>query len=174
MGNVAPKGSLMRKTASTEIFSNVFPKFAPGELPRGHGERLLVVDDQEGVLQCARAVLTKFGYRVMTAGSGAEALLLYARHKQKIALVIADIVMPNMNGPTVIWLLRLINPKVRVIAMSGYAPISPAVEALHADEEHFLGKPFTTQELLCMIRDTLAEPDRLATSPGARPAAQAC
>jgi DNA-binding NtrC family response regulator len=160
----------MNKAGTTEIFPEVFPEYPASDMPRGHGECLLVVDDENDVLWSAQAVLADSGYRVMTASSGAEALKLYVQHKRKIALIIADILMPDMTGPTTIFLLRLINPRVRIIAMSGYAPVSPEVEALHADEEHFLGKPFTVSEILCMIRDTLAEPDHIVASAGARQA----
>jgi DNA-binding NtrC family response regulator len=144
--------------SAPEIFPEVFPDSVVQAMPRGNHECVLVVDDLDFMVENTRWVLERSGYRVFTARSGPEALETYLQHRGEIELVVTDIVMPGMNGPTLISLLRILRPEIRIIAMSGYAPVHPEIEALHADEKHFLGKPFTASELLCMIRVTLDEP----------------
>jgi len=145
---------------NSDAFPVVFQHDSPEGAPVGEGEWILVADDDELALQTMRVLLQEHNFCVVTAHCGAHALKQYLAHRQKIALVIIEVFLADLDGVTVIQLLRLINPEVRVITMSGYAQIWPGVEALQADKEHFLGKPFTTRELLWMIRDTLRGPRR--------------
>jgi DNA-binding NtrC family response regulator len=82
-----------------------------------------------------------------------------------LSLVILDIIMPDMNGAALLHVLRILAPELKAVAISGYSPLSPEIELLHRDQEHFLAKPFSTSELLCMIRNTLDEGP--AQTPGA-------
>src|SRR6185503_11312484 len=89
------------------------------DLPLGHGELILVVDDEESIREITRGTLETFGYTVLTASDGTEALALYADKKNEIAVVLTDMVMPFMDGPATIRALLRMNPKVRIIAASG-------------------------------------------------------
>jgi PAS domain S-box-containing protein len=124
------------------------------QLPLGHGETILVVDDEAAIREITRETLESHGYRVQVAGDGAEGIALFARSKDHIDAVITDMAMPVMDGLATIRALRRIDPSVRVIATSGLASNAPAVEApaVHA----FLNKPYTAEALLETLHDVLA------------------
>lgn len=124
--------------------------------PRGNGEWILVVDDEASILTITRQTLEAFGYRVLTAEDGAQALGLYARNRDKVALVLTDMMMPVMDGPAMIVELLKIEPELKIIAASGFSTNANVVQATHAGVKHFLTKPYTTHSLLLMIREVLA------------------
>jgi signal transduction histidine kinase len=117
-------------------------------LPAGHGELILVVDDEGSIREIATATLEAFGYRALAAADGAEAVGVYARLKDEIAAVVVDLMMPAIDGTTTMRALRNINPDVRVVAMSGLRPPSETCP--------FLGKPFTARQLLEAISGVLS------------------
>ena len=79
----------------------------------------MVVDDEAAIREITRSTLERFGYQVVLASDGAEALALYAQRRAEIAVVITDIMMPILDGVATIHALRRINPDVKVIAASG-------------------------------------------------------
>ncbi len=120
------------------------------ELPRGSGERILIVDDEPAIREITCQTLQAFGYQVSMANGGAEALAIYALEKDNIALVLTDMMMPEMDGPTMIRELRKINPEVLIITASGLRSDSGI-----GVEKYFLAKPFDIKALLEMIRFAL-------------------
>ena len=126
---------------------------APAAAPLGHGELVLVVDDEAAIREIAREVLEASGYRVLAAGDGSEAVELYAQHPREIAAVVCDMRMPIMDGPATVRALRRIDPRVAVVATSGLGD-----EAGGAPHEGwlFLPKPYTADALLVALRDSLA------------------
>jgi PAS domain S-box-containing protein len=132
---------------------------APPEtrLIHGKNELILVVDDEAPLRTIAKQMLTMFGYRVLTANNGQEAVALYQQHQDEIALVFTDMMMPVMNGAASIEALFRINPRIKIVAVSGLelenqvSPSSrPAVRA-------FIAKPYTAEKLLNVIREVLKE-----------------
>jgi PAS domain S-box-containing protein len=89
------------------------------QLPRGHGELVLVVDDEEGIREVTRGTLQAFGYSVLTANDGTEAVVIFAQNKEQIKVVLTDMMMPFMDGTATIRALRKIDPQVKIIASSG-------------------------------------------------------
>lgn len=81
--------------------------------PRGNGELLLVVDDDESIRAIAKKTLERFGYRVVIAGNGAEAVAVYAKRSEEIALVLTDMEMPVMDGIATLIALKAINPEIK-------------------------------------------------------------
>jgi PAS domain S-box-containing protein len=120
-------------------------------LPRGHGETILVVDDERAVREVAQRTLQRFGYRVMLASHGAEAVALYAQHRDRIAAVLTDMAMPIMDGPALIVALRAMDPAVRIIASSGLDTNGAVARATGAGVHHFAPKPYTAETLLRML-----------------------
>lgn len=120
--------------------------------PQGHGELVLVVDDEEKILSVTSATLEKFGYRVETALNGEEALKKFSARAKKFDLVITDMAMPFMDGETAIRELRKLDPEIKVIAASGLAS-EAAAEDLEIGA--FLSKPFTAEILLKTIAEVL-------------------
>jgi two-component system cell cycle sensor histidine kinase/response regulator CckA len=124
------------------------------DLPLGHGELILVVDDEEAIREITRGTLETFGYSVLTASDGTEALALYADKKNEIAVVLTDMVMPFMDGPATIRALQRMNPNVRIIAASGLGPGQRGEAALEGVSV-FLSKPYTAEKLLKTLAKVL-------------------
>jgi two-component system, cell cycle sensor histidine kinase and response regulator CckA len=125
------------------------------EVPRGHGELILVVDDEAAIREIARQTLENHGYSVLTANDGAEAVALYAEHKDEIRAVLTDTMMPYMDGPATIRALHRLNPHVKVITTSGLDANGDLVEAAGVDVKAFLSKPFTAEKLLLTLAGVL-------------------
>ncbi len=128
-------------------------------IPRGHGELILVVDDEAAVRIVTQQTLEAFGYRVLTAVDGAEAVALFANHPDEISLVLTDMVMPIMDGPTTIAALKRMKPELRIIAASGFnATRSSQNTGIHGIR-HYLPKPYNADTLLNLIRSLIDTPD---------------
>jgi PAS domain S-box-containing protein len=125
------------------------------DLPLGHGELILVVDDEESIREITRGTLETFGYNVLTASDGTEALALYADKKNEIAVVLTDMVMPFMDGPATIRALQRMNPKVRIIAASGLGTGHRVGEGALEGVSVFLNKPYTAERLLKTLAQVL-------------------
>jgi two-component system cell cycle sensor histidine kinase/response regulator CckA len=123
--------------------------------PRGQGEMVLVVDDEAGIRKVAKRVLEAFGYRVLLASDGAEAITLYGQHQADIAVVLTDMMMPRMDGAATIQALVRLNPQVRIISASGLATDAHAAGPEAARVLAFLPKPYTAETLLGAIRAAL-------------------
>jgi signal transduction histidine kinase/ActR/RegA family two-component response regulator len=125
-------------------------------LPRGHAELVLVVDDEKAIREVAQRTLEHFGYRVLTAANGAEALAIYRQERDEIAAVLIDMAMPVMDGPAAITALRAINPQVKIISASGLDTVGGARGAIGAGGRVFIPKPYTTEVLLQTLQRVLA------------------
>jgi two-component system cell cycle sensor histidine kinase/response regulator CckA len=110
--------------------------------------------------------LQAFGYRVLTATDGADAVSIYAEHRHEIAVVLTDMMMPVMDGPTMIHALRGINPSIRIIAASGLATNGSGARVSIPGVKHFLNKPYTAGTLLKTLRLILDEAGRPGSLPG--------
>ena len=119
------------------------------------GETILVVEDEDGVRHTTRRMLESTGYRVLTAANGAEALELLERHARPVHLMLTDVVMPGMSGPDMERLATRIRPAMRVLYMSGHTDNDALRHAILHSATHFIGKPFTREELVRAVRDTL-------------------
>ena len=128
------------------------------ELPRGHGELILVVDDEHSVRRVTGQTLEAFGYRVVLAEDGAEALALYVNQREEIALVLTDMMMPILDGASTIRALRRINPSLPIIAASVLSSLGDMIRVSSAGVEYFLSKPFSAHQLLTTLRKALPLP----------------
>jgi PAS domain S-box-containing protein len=126
-------------------------------VPRGNGETVLVVDDEASILTITSQTLLAFGYRVLTAQDGAEAVAVYAEHRRDIAVVLTDMSMPIMDGAAVIRALTKINPTIRIIAASGLNANGDVAKVSGLTVKHFLTKPYTAGTLLKTVRAILDE-----------------
>jgi PAS domain S-box-containing protein len=125
------------------------------EMPRGHGELILVVDDESSVREITRQTLEAFGYRVVLASDGAEAVAIYAARPQEIAVLLTDMMMPGIDGPATIQVLRKMNPKLPIIAASGLSNDGQVAKVMNLGVKHFLPKPYTAETLLKTLRQVL-------------------
>jgi len=126
-------------------------------LPVGQGESILVVDDEAAIIEITKTSLEDYNYKVLTASNGIEAIALYAQHKQKISLVLMDMMMPLLDGLTALRILQEMNPKVKIIAISGIARDNQLVETANAGVNVFLRKPYTIYDLTHAIHNVLSE-----------------
>ncbi|MBS1796704.1 MAG: PAS domain S-box protein [Acidobacteria bacterium] len=126
-----------------------------GIYPRGRDELVLVVDDEDQILQITKKTLESYGYRVLTASDGTDAIAVYAQNMDEIALVLTDIAMPYMDGVAAIRALRRMQPKLRVIAASGLTTTEQTAEIQTLKIDAFLPKPYTAENLLNLIAKVL-------------------
>src|SRR6185295_11719780 len=89
------------------------------QLPTGNGEVILVIDDEISICEITKASLENYGYRVLVANSGPEAVALYAEKRNEIDLAVTDTDMPFMDGHATSLALKKINPELRIILASG-------------------------------------------------------
>jgi PAS domain S-box-containing protein len=132
------------------------PPIMDTDLPVGNGELILVVDDEETIRQITASTLETFGYRVLTASDGTEAVALYAEHRNEVAVVLTDMLMPFMDGPATIRALLKMEPGVKIIAASGLTAGQRAGEASLEGVKIFLNKPYTAEKLLKALGEVLA------------------
>jgi PAS domain S-box-containing protein len=120
-------------------------------LPSGHGELVLVVDDEAAVREIIKVTLESYGYRVLTANDGTEAVARFVEHQKDVQLVFTDMQMPHMDGMATIRALRNIRPELCVIAASGLSTLQDALKLAGLDVQGFVAKPFTAASLLLAL-----------------------
>ncbi len=124
------------------------------EVVEGH-ETILLVDDEPTVLQSIEGILNRLGYTVFLAVSGREALELYKEYKDRIDMVLLDMVMPGSSGGEIYDRMKEINPKVKVLLSSGYNIDGEAEAILKRGCDGFIQKPFSLQQVSQKIRMVL-------------------
>jgi two-component system cell cycle sensor histidine kinase/response regulator CckA len=129
------------------------------QFPNGHGELVLLVDDEAPLREIIGNILQTFGYRVITACDGNEALMKYAQQQNEIAVVFTDMMMPFMDGPAMIRSLRRFNPKARIIAATGLATQNKIIEAKLLGVDAFVSKPYSAEKILKVLQEVLARPE---------------
>ncbi len=121
----------------------------------GHGT-ILLVEDEEGLRMLNARGLKSRGYIVMEAGNGVEAIEVFNREGGKVDLVVSDVVMPEMDGPTLLKELRKLNAELKIIFVSGYAEEAFEKSLPEGEKFSFLPKPFTLKQLVAAVKETLA------------------
>jgi PAS domain S-box-containing protein len=120
----------------------------------GH-ETILLVEDEEDVRALAREVLERQGYTVVEASDGAQALQVYEKERERIDLILTDVVMPRMSGREMVDRVRATRPDMRVLYMSGYTGDAIVRHGVLDQSMLLLGKPFTPVALIAKIREVL-------------------
>jgi two-component system, cell cycle sensor histidine kinase and response regulator CckA len=118
---------------------------------------VLLVEDEEGLRALNARGLTSRGYTVLTAGNGVEALEELERSDGKVDIVVSDVVMPEMDGPTLLKEMRKTNPNLKMIFVSGYAEDAFQKNMPPGEQFAFLPKPFTLKQLVETVKETLAK-----------------
>lgn len=122
----------------------------------GHGELILLVDDEIAIQDITRTSLETHNYKTLIASDGIEAIALYAQNKDKISAVLMDIMLPTLDGLTAIRTLQKINPQVRIIASSGLMSDNKLSAVAAIGVNTFLLKPYTVNELLLSLQKVLS------------------
>jgi two-component system cell cycle sensor histidine kinase/response regulator CckA len=129
-------------------------KEKPPEIFMGEGT-VLVVDDDDMVRDVGEQMLKAFGYGVLVARNGKEAIRLCKASKERIDMIILDMIMPEMGGGEAFDGIKEINPKAKVLLWSGYSPNGQISEILERGCDGFIQKPFSAKELSQKIRQIL-------------------
>ena len=125
------------------------------ELPRGQGELVLVVDDEAPIRAMLQRTLERFGYRVLCAAHGAEAIALFVTHRDSIDVVMTDMAMPVMDGAALAVALRTMDADLPIVAASGLDTSSKVAAARDSGVRHFITKPYSAETVLRVLRDVL-------------------
>ena len=125
-------------------------------LPGGH-ETILLVEDEPSILNMAKLMLEKLGYRVLPASTPSEAIGLAHEHDEEIRLLMVDVIMPEMNGRDLAKQVETLSPKMVCLFMSGYSGDIIAHHGMLDEEVYFIQKPFSMQELAAKVRQVLED-----------------
>ncbi len=128
---------------------------AANETARGGLESILFVEDDPVILSSCAQLLTKAGYTVFSARQGESALEIYAKERQRIDLVILDLIIPGMGGEKCFNELLKIDPRVRILITSGFACDDRVAQMLELGARGFIEKPYKQESLLNAIRAAL-------------------
>jgi PAS domain S-box-containing protein len=132
------------------------PPVPPLEMPSGNGELIIVVDDEAPMRKMTQQTLESFGYRVILACDGAEAVAIYSQRSTEIAAVVSDMTMPVMDGPEAIKILRTMNSTLPIIGVSGLASSTYGPTLARLGVKDILPKPYRTSEILKLLKEVLA------------------
>ena len=120
-------------------------------------ETALFVDDEDMIIEVAGELFEQLGYKVLTAGSGREAIETYEKNKERIDMVLLDMIMPDMSGGETYDKLKEINPDIKVLLASGYSMNGTATGIMDRGCNGFIQKPFKMKELSQKLREILDE-----------------
>jgi two-component system cell cycle sensor histidine kinase/response regulator CckA len=120
----------------------------------GHGT-VLLVEDEEAVRAFGARALAQRGYTVLEAASGVEALAVMEEHDGEVDLIVSDVVMPEMDGPTLLGELRKRGATAKIIFVSGYAEEAFSRNLPEGEEFAFLPKPFSLKQLIEAVKGAL-------------------
>jgi PAS domain S-box-containing protein len=146
------KGTTFRIYLPTQEGVHIASTAQKTEIIPGNGELILVVDDEDNIREITKTTLETYGYSVITAADGTEAVAMYAARVKEIAVVLTDMVMPHMDGAATIRALHKMNPKVKCISVSG---LIQNVHNLPQETVVFLHKPYTSEILLKTIHEMI-------------------
>ncbi len=121
----------------------------------GHGELILVVDDESSIREIARATLEAYGYQVIVAGDGAEAIAVFVKNMENVRTVIIDNMMPVLDGKSAVAALKRMETGTKIIGTSGLQ--DETVGSISDQVDAFINKPFTGEKLLKTVYEVLHE-----------------
>ncbi len=125
-------------------------------MPQGNGRIILVVDDSEAIRNITKSVLEANGYKVLLAADGKDAIRVFTEHSNEIALVLTDMVMPEMDGVSAVSAIREIRSDIKAIAITAYVDSAQYVDLL-GEVDAIIRKPYEIEMLLSTIDRMLTE-----------------
>ncbi|MBV9104606.1 MAG: PAS domain S-box protein [Verrucomicrobia bacterium] len=123
--------------------------------PKGRGQLILIVDDEEAVRSVTKRILESHGYRTVIATQGAQAVACYLERGYEISVVLTDLHMPDMDGVEAISVLRQINPSVKIIVVTGAGSALGAPTAEEMGVQAYIKKPFDVAHLLGTLHNVI-------------------
>ncbi len=156
---------VVSRTERGTTFRLYFPRYlnvsdTVGEQPpmtihQGHGETILLVEDEMAILKMGQQMLVNLGYQVLAAGTPGEALQLAQAHADRIRLLITDVVMPEMNGKDLADRMHALYPELKILFISGYTSDVIAHRGVLDDGINFITKPFSQRDLAIKVYDAI-------------------
>ena len=134
------------------------PPMYPASFVRASSSTILLVEDEDPLRAVVARMLAQAGYRVLDARTAKEACDLFEQHKDDVALLLTDVIMPDMNGPALAQRLVAIRPELRVLFVSGYTEELPVLNT-PGNKSQFLAKPFSSVTLINAVADLLEARD---------------
>jgi two-component system cell cycle sensor histidine kinase/response regulator CckA len=128
---------------------------ATREMPAFGTETILLVDDEDSIRKMGEQFLTEARYKVLTANNGREAVEVYRSNRDEVALVLLDLIMPDIGGKQCLEELLKINSKVKVVIASGYSVNGQARDVMDCGAKGFVSKPYGMRDLLEVVRRVL-------------------
>lgn len=128
----------------------------PAKIPMGHGEIILLVEDDPSILAMGKAMLERLGYTALAAGDPNQVLDLIKEHKGQIHLLMTDVVMPKMSGKDLAQEMKTLIPEIKILFMSGYTANVITHRGILDEEVNFIQKPFSIKDLAAKVREALA------------------
>ncbi|PAW84957.1 MAG: hypothetical protein B9S33_10735 [Pedosphaera sp. Tous-C6FEB] len=164
-GGVISVSSEIGKGTSFNILLPALPGATAAEadgprqlLLRGEGETVLVVDDEPGILTATVRLLRTQNYQVLVATDGAEALSVFSKNRDRVQVILTDVMMPEMDGLALVRVVRKISPTLKIIASSGLERDAKFDELRALGVNAFLTKPYSAEKLLRVLREILVQP----------------
>lgn len=121
------------------------------DLPVGHGELILVIEDEMAVSELTKTILEAYGYRVITAQNGIQGISLFEEHRNEIKVLVTDTDMPYIDGMGAIQAIKELKPDIPVIIASGSKRDTEQMRKIDAKQVTSLGKPFSAEQLLIAV-----------------------
>ncbi len=140
-------------------FSETLASNRPAQKTKGT-ETILVVEDNDPVRKLIVESLTDYGYTILSAKNGIEAIQIYREYSETIDLLLTDMVLPGKSGLLVVQEIRQINPKIKIIYMSGYTDNEIVWNGIHGENISFISKPFHQRTLALKLREVLDEEEK--------------
>ena len=130
-------------------------KVKGSDLPKGEGETILVVEDEERSRDFLRAVLVMSGYRVILASNGTEGVLSFTAYRNEIKLVLLDMGLPGLSSEEVLSMIRALESDMKIIAVSGLINLEARSALMETGASDYLQKPYLSDELLIKLHENL-------------------
>lgn len=150
--------STLGKGTIFHVYLPAVPEAVPADSPpvpavnsSGDGRSILLIEDEPTLRDLTRHTLERNDYRVFAAADGPEGVAILAQHRDEIALVVTDLILPVMDGEATISALRRIKPLLPVVMTSGQEPSARQMHHAHDQRRWFLPKPYTPAELLAVV-----------------------
>ncbi len=124
---------------------------------RGHGERVLVVEDEPAMREVTRRILASNGYQVTAVAGGQEALAALTHRLDHVEVLLTDVIMPHMQGKELASNVLALHPRTRVVFMSGYTQGLLSAQGVLEPGVHLIEKPFSETSLLAKLHEVLSE-----------------
>jgi len=160
-GYIAVDSALGAGTTFTLLLPRIYEASEPGPPATGHAQQqpsrgtILLVEDESAVREATKRMLRKYGFDVLEAKHGEDALILWEREAPRVDVVLTDVVMPLMGGVDLVRTLRSKAPHLRVVFMSGYTQGTLELSSMDENATRFLPKPFTADQLVGTLRELL-------------------